>query len=102
MKRNAPDVENASLYVAAPHGAQADTTLFLECERWVDARNVARRVLGGEVQVVKLDAQAMRKLPCPRVQVRWVGSAARRVPDLRMQTRRIAKSGKPGRWQDLS
>ncbi|HNY22226.1 MAG TPA: hypothetical protein PKO22_08775, partial [Treponemataceae bacterium] len=73
--------------------------IFLECERANDARRVGTVMAGGaDVDVVMVEAEEM---PRERVQVRWVGSAARRVPDLRIQTRRILADGNARKWKDL-
>ncbi len=111
-----PAVENARFWVASVKASaeerarpmsraearRLEAVLFLECERMIDARAIAVRLLGGaEVDIAMLDASKMKRPPLPRVQVRWVGNAARRVPDRRMQTRRIAKSGRLTRWEEL-
>ena len=92
-----PAVPNARFWFAATER----TYLFLECERFYDARAVACALLGvPEVVIQELTTEELRKLP-RRVQVRWVGNAARRVPDLRVQVRAISERGTAGRWRDL-
>ena len=94
------DVPNACWWVAAgPVGTKLEM-LFLECERWVDARRVARTVFGPEADVASVAPETMKRTPPHRVQVRWAGSAAGRVSDLRLQTREIRR-GKPGAWVDV-
>lgn len=97
-------VANARFWITATktESGKKDRVLFLECERHNDAVVVATLLFGGRtVDVARLPVEMMPQLPSPRVQVRWVGMAARRVPDLRMQTRRIASTGQPGRWTEL-
>jgi hypothetical protein len=77
--------------------------IFLECERFFDARTAALSILGvPEVEMGgPLDLEGTPKIPAPRYQIRWVGSAARRVPDLRMQLRKIEEDGSASKWSDL-
>lgn len=76
--------------------------VFVEAERWFDVRRVARSLLGDEVYVGRaIDPVSIPHMPVPRWQVRWTGSAARRVPDLRLQTRYLDEQGNASEWEDL-
>jgi len=94
------DVPNARWWVAAGHVKKQLKMIFLECERWVDARRVARTLFGPEADVAFVAPEAMKQTPRQRIQVRWEGSAASRSLDLRLQKREI-KRGMRGPWVDV-
>lgn len=94
------DVPNARWWVASGHVKTKLKMLFIECERWVDARTVARTLIGPEASVVGVADGLVKKTPRTRVQVRWTGSAATRSLDLRLQRREI-KRGMKGTWVDV-
>lgn len=106
LQRTEVDVVHARFYLASARDMKPDDkdkAIYLECERANDARNVAQRLLGNDAAIreVREEAIVLEIRKAARVQVRWVGSAAGRVPDLRMQTRRIDEHGNAARWRDF-
>lgn len=99
-------------YVAVPHARlwvayvkledenAARRFITIECERWVDARHVARMLLGAPEVEVRQAPMMSKNLP-NRYQVRWEGSAAGRVPDLRLRIRKARRNGNNEAWRDL-
>lgn len=99
-------------YVAVPHGRlwvanvkledenAARKFIAIECERWVDARHVARMLLGAPEVEVRAAPMVTKNMPT-RYQVRWEGSAAGRVPDLRLRIRKARRNGNNEPWRDL-
>lgn len=98
-----PDVPNARLWIAnpkMPDPNMATRFVAIECERFVDARTFAERHFGvPEVEVREAPNTAR---PRSRFQVRWTGSAARRVPNLRLQYRQVTEGGHRKIWKDLN
>lgn len=82
QKTGGPDVPNARFYAASPNVVVVDgksleiEVIILECERWTDAKKVATVLFHGrEVVAALLPAEAIRRKPVKRVQVRWGGAA---------------------------
>ena len=72
-KTKTNDVPNARFWEAEIHETEdVPTRFFVECERWNDARDFARRVAGGREVVLRplVPSHAPRR----RWQVRWAGS----------------------------
>lgn len=91
MKAKAPDVPNGQYWLAK----DSQRELSIECERWVDARDIARRYFGSEV-----DVKPKAFSSYPRAQVRWVGSAAG-LSDLRKQVRIVNAKNTRAPWKEL-
>lgn len=103
MRAPHEDVPNARLWVAyAKTDNENDARKFvsIEAERFVDAREVARRILR-VVDVVIVPAPMAKNLPS-RTQVRWAGNAANRVSTLRMQIRHVTRAGHRKPWRDIN
>ena len=78
---------------------------FIEAERFFDARAFAVRLFGvSEVSITRIDNHDVARVPCPRWQLRWVGTQGSHENPLRLQRREIfreeeAKDGGP-KWRD--
>lgn len=100
VKVKTPDVPNARLWFAVEKDSSDKTLLrcvHIECERWNDARDIARRYLGTDVVVSSSDAG---EAPFPRIQLRWVGSAAG-ANTLRKQARFVVTKKAKGAWKEM-
>lgn len=97
-----PAVPNARLFSASPR--EPGQLIFIECERWVDARSAAYALLGtSEVVVTMTGPELPPKMPTPRYQVRWVGSAMNPSNMPRRMIRLVREEGGVflfGKWID--
>lgn len=66
------NVPNANLFIAK--FGDTENEIYIECERWVDARSFARTFYSGDDLVLKrIEMETWERFP--RWQVRWFGSS---------------------------
>lgn len=76
--------------------------VWIEAERWVDARTFARRILGAEVIVVRMPTDDKSR-PFPRWQVRTLGQAGSITNPWRFEARQTfgAREVLHHPWRDV-
>lgn len=98
LKALQPDVPNARFWIAGIRGIlvgrpEVITSVVIECERFYDARDVARSIFSNfDASEIEVSQSADASFVLPRVQVRWVGSAAG-LNDLHKEARTL-RAGK--------
>lgn len=75
--------------------------VFIESERWFDARAFAVRLFGvPEVAISRIDDYDAARPLLPRWQVRWVGTCGSHAEPLRLQKRKIHDEAEVSAWED--
>jgi hypothetical protein len=101
VSRNSPKnrIQHHPLFFAARRG-EAAQTVFIEAERFFDARRLASIVFADPDPLLTTELRAVPKHPLPRWQIRWTGSAASNPSTLRMETRFLVSEEQQGGWRE--
>lgn len=89
-------VANAAFWLVIPRRSDQSMPIGVECERWIDVRDMATRAFGNEC----FDILPANGIPTPRFQLRWEGSAAG-LNDLRKQYRYVTCESPNPKWREM-
>ena len=96
------DVSFEHMMFFAPSADRTDAPapyVFVEADRFWEARELARKILGGTEDPACVRIPKTPKKPLPRWQIRWTGFAALNPPTLVMEARLLMNEQQTGGWR---